>query len=148
MDEKELGIFNEDDRIYFVSSNSKNRKSGVAFCSMLCIAKAELYSEDITNHIRTIEVKPDNPACIHCFDCGGIIFTPLIAGCSLHGNTCPDNIWNLRGFQVIGFLKTWKTLTHRDADDEVLDLANDIGSDDSDINFVELVKIIKSQLNR
>lgn len=142
MDFEELDAHEFSNRLLFAQSTTN--KSGVAFCNIGCVAKAELYSEDVSTHIRTIKVEENNQACIHCFDCGEIVFEPLL-DCALHGAQCPDNIWSLRGYQVIGFMKTWKTVTGGVASDKTLDLAEYIGSNDPDYNFIELVKIVKSQ---
>jgi len=131
--------------IYVVKTQKEDNPASVSFCTYKCLQRADaMYAAGVVDNAQKKTVNPDRRTCIYCVHCGDPVFIPE-GVCYLH-TTCPDNNWSVRNFQVMGFMKSWRSQHMENPSDAVLDLAHFLGSVNPSMNFVDLYEYVEEEL--
>lgn len=131
--------------VYTARTTREEKPAAVVFCSTYCVSQGENYAPGLVENVKIKNIATDRMTCLHCYNCGNVCYAPT--ECALHSK-CPENSWQLRGFQAMGFVRSWRTLTKQaNPPQGVWDVANCLGSLNPDINFVELVEIVLEEMD-
>jgi hypothetical protein len=131
--------------VYTARTTREPKPAAVVFCSTGCLSQGENYAPGLSANCSLKTIDKDRATCLHCYNCGNICYRP--DECAIHRN-CPDNSWQLRGFQAMGFVRSWRTLTgDKNPTHDAWEIANCLGSLNPDINFVELAEIVLEEID-
>jgi hypothetical protein len=131
--------------VYTARTTRDQKPAAVIFCSTICVSQGEMYAPGLSENATLKSVKPDRKVCLHCYNCGVLCYEP--SECNMHPELCPDNSWQLRGFQAMGFIRSWRTLTEEsNPSPDAWEIAQCLGSLNPDMNFVELAQIVREEI--